>query len=400
MGNLNKNYCCTNYCKNDKNEFIDEQVISRKYSPNINSIIKLQSIIRRFLYSCKFFKSKSSFFPKITKVTESQFQNIITDRFKLGNSFDQGKFTGTLLEINASPKLLNKRVLEIEMKLGKFYLNEFNNKLSFEGLKKITAIFPDNSFYQGYINKYWEKEGIGFLILPDGTKYEGFFENDKMSGLGRLINPNGYYYEGNFSENKANGHGKHVSQDGAVYIGGWHEDKQHGMGEEVFTNGSRYEGQFVNGQKHGKGLFIFQDSSQYKGEFFENLIHGYGKYKWSDGKVFHGTWKNNKMDGCGLFIWPDKKKYIGEYLNDKKQGYGIFLWPDGKKYEGMWEDGKQHGFGNFNSSTIDSCGEWQDGKKIRWIEKTSPEYDGIKKGLNRNKIRSNISDIKDFKVRE
>lgn len=48
------------------------------------------------------------------------------------------------------------------------------------------------------------------------------------------------------------------------------------------------------------------------------------------------------------------------------------MWPDGRRYEGYWHDGKQHGEGRFtNSKGRTKVGLWENGIRIKWIDKTS-----------------------------
>ena len=37
--------------------------------------------------------------------------------------------------------------------------------------------------------------------MPDGTKFDGYWENDFQHGKGKLIKPDGEIVEGNFIEN-------------------------------------------------------------------------------------------------------------------------------------------------------------------------------------------------------
>ena len=63
------------------------------------------------------------------------------------------------------------------------------------------------------------KDGVGVMIWPDGTKFEGNFQADVPHGYGRKIFANGEYYEGYFSEGKANGHGTFQDINGGKYEG-------------------------------------------------------------------------------------------------------------------------------------------------------------------------------------
>ena len=55
---------------------------------------------------------------------------------------------------------------------------------------------------------------------------------------------------------------------------------------------------------------------------------------------------------------------------DKKGGKGTFYWPNGSRYEGFWENGKQHGVGTYINEEVAKVGEWFEGERVRWINKT------------------------------
>ena len=74
------------------------------------------------------------------------------------------------------------------------------------------------------------------------------------------------------------------------------------------------------------------------------------------------------MNGKGVFTWTDGRSYNGEYVNDKKEGWGVFIWPDGRKFEGYWLGGKQHGRGKYYKDGRMRVGEWENGKRIRWLD--------------------------------
>ena len=52
-----------------------------------------------------------------------------------------------------------------------------------------------------------EKNGIGLLILNNGTRYEGEFKNDKKNGDGELIFSDSAKYKGSFKDGFFNGYG-------------------------------------------------------------------------------------------------------------------------------------------------------------------------------------------------
>jgi hypothetical protein len=60
---------------------------------------------------------------------------------------------------------------------------------------------------------------------------------------------------------------------------------------------------------------------------------------------------------------------VGQYFDDLKQGEGTFEWPDGRKYIGHWDKGKQHGKGiYYNAGGVERHGEWEHGKRLRWLD--------------------------------
>ena len=369
MGNT-ESFCC----KKQKNKDIDlTNLCDLNNKNNLSKIIKLQSHFRKFLTKIKTNKM----------LTEIPFSLI--------------KAPGKIVDKSYSPKLdkINSKLLELISALGKFHLNTCENLLSSNEneLKNLSILYNDKTFYKGFFNKHWKKEGFGMLYLPDGSRFEGFFKQDEMSGKGRLVNSEGFYYEGDFKNNKANGYGKYVNIDGTSYVGFWHDDKQNGFGEEFFNDGSKYEGNYIQGKKSGKGKFIWSGNSFYEGDFENNDLHGFGQYKWKDGRIYIGEWKKNKMDGIGLFIWPDNKKYLGSYRNDRKKGFGIFTWPDGKSFEGEWAEGKQNGFGIFKNKEGIKYGEWQSGNKLRWIDTKNDKDDfkNLEKVLQEKRIEFDFS---------
>ena len=69
------------------------------------------------------------------------------------------------------------------------------------------------------------KEGYGLQVWPDGSKFEGFWFDDKAKGYGRFILADGDVYQGSWVGDKAHGEGEYFYAEGATYKGGWNEDK-------------------------------------------------------------------------------------------------------------------------------------------------------------------------------
>lgn len=57
--------------------------------------------------------------------------------------------------------------------------------------------FHDGTIYSGSWSYNGKKHGYGIFIKPDGSKYEGYWNDDRIHGKGRFIDKLGNYYEGN-----------------------------------------------------------------------------------------------------------------------------------------------------------------------------------------------------------
>jgi hypothetical protein len=62
--------------------------------------------------------------------------------------------------------------------------------------KRDAILFNDGTIYKGEWSFTGKKQGFGIYIKPDGSKYEGMWNNDKIEGIGRYIDRFGNYYEG------------------------------------------------------------------------------------------------------------------------------------------------------------------------------------------------------------
>jgi hypothetical protein len=304
-------------------------------------------------------------------------------------TLDESTCPGVLLKADTFMTRVNEKVLKREKELVPFEIDASKENSLDKNKKIISILYPDNSIYQGCFENKWVRNGFGSLLLNDGSKYIGFFVDDKMKGKGRLIYSDGDYYEGLFDDDKPNGPGLLVKyQEGASrYCGEFKDGLKDGMGIEHLPDGSVYEGLFVNDYKNGKGKFTWPDETVFEGHFKQNDIEGLGRIIYPESKVYLGNWKSNKIEGKGIFFWQDGRLYIGNYHAEKKNGFGIFLFNNGKRYEGYWLQGKQHGVGICYLKGVGRLGEWRFGKKIRWLcMDISVNEDPV--------VKANVSEIK------
>ena len=242
-------------------------------------VTKVNSLIRGHVARCKFKKYQFLFLVTGKKPHQLSKQDIM--------SFPSSK----VLMVRLKEQQFKRLPLTEEMKktiIENRTLLEFQNGME----------LPEGQIYTGTIDpKTREKQGFGVQVWPDGSKYEGFWHEDKAKGHGRFILADGDVYQGEWSEDKAHGYGEYFYAEGATYKGGWIDDKQEGEGKEDWPDGSYYQGFYLRGKKHGRGLFQWADGAKYDGEWRDNKMHGRGEFKWSDGRVYIGDYYNDKKHG-------------------------------------------------------------------------------------------------------
>lgn len=87
-------------------------------------------------------------------------------------------------------------------------------------------LFQNGAQYEGEWNiNTGERDGRGVQVWADGSRYEGYWKNDKANGRGRLIHADGDVYEGEWKDDKSHGYGVYLHSDGAQYQGEWADDK-------------------------------------------------------------------------------------------------------------------------------------------------------------------------------
>ena len=83
--------------------------------------------------------------------------------------------------------------------------------------------------YEGQINSTGMRQGKGRVFYPNGSFYEGYWNEDLFQGRGRYIDlVEDSVYEGSFNKGTKEGHGILTDRDGDIYNGEWHNDLKHG----------------------------------------------------------------------------------------------------------------------------------------------------------------------------
>eukprot|EP00899_Mesostigma_viride_P006515 jgi/Mesvir1/15865/Mv03411-RA.1 len=92
--------------------------------------------------------------------------------------------------------------------------------------------------------------------------------------------------------------------DGSRYEGQWENGKRHGQGMYTFPNGDIYDGGWLLDKKSGPGTYVFKESlSQFLGDWVGgNFVRG--EWVLRDGTVYSGNFEANKPKGEGSFTMP------------------------------------------------------------------------------------------------
>ncbi len=87
---------------------------------------------------------------------------------------------------------------------------------------------------------------------PDGTVYEGEWENRKRHGYGVWSRPDGTRYAGEWADDRPHGEGTLTAPDGSMYSGGWKKGKKNWRGVLIYPDGQKKLGIWENGDYIGE----------------------------------------------------------------------------------------------------------------------------------------------------
>ncbi|MCR9052341.1 caspase family protein [Phaeodactylibacter xiamenensis] len=189
------------------------------------------------------------------------------------------------------------------------------------------------------------ENGEGTLILENGIKYVGQFQNGAYNGVGICYWPNG----------------------GGRYEGEWKDNLPHGKGSRLLSTGKRQVGWFEKG--------IFQGHSK-PGEGIQAKGSDYHIDRYSVGCI-SGTCEN----GRGVYVYSNKAMYTGWFRNGNRDGQGICHYPNGNTYEGDWKNGHPHGYGTMTYANGQECyGQWENGRSVEGCQNTMKAGNEVQSG--------------------
>ena len=216
------------------------------------------------------------------------------------------------------------------------------------------------------------------LLLPAGAAAL-CVQGDCLNGQGTVVLPDGRRYVGEFQDGIRTGRGLMTFPDGTRYLGDWQDDKPNGQGTLSSAGKFEYAGAFANGVREGQGTLEAVDGKKYTGQWLNDVPHGQGKIIFSDGGTFIGQFENGRRNGQGEATYPDGSKYTGQWHNDLATGHGTKVFTDGVKYTGMFRNGLMHGSGKvLNPDGSSYTGLWQNDVLVKKEEVPSqPEISSV-----------------------
>ena len=153
------------------------------------------------------------------------------------------------------------------------------------------------------------ENGFGILVLEDGRKLIGEFEDGEVKSHVICYYPNGDKYIGQWKFQTRNGHGL-LKTDCQDQDGVWIDGSFVGV-----TKGVPDEGCVSGNCKNGEGRFIYSNKTVYDGHFADGLADGYGVCYYSDGDIYSGQWKKHKSHGQGTMYYSTGQVVKGFWLD-------------------------------------------------------------------------------------
>ena len=231
---------------------------------------------------------------------------------------------------------------------------------------KIT--YPDGSLYDGE----WDNNGPhgeGVLTQSDGTRFAGRF--DGLSGNGRIDYSDHTWFEGPWNENGPNGYGT-WHYDDRTDIGEYRDGCRVGSGRLVWNDGNWYEGGWNDNGANGQGTMRVGTRTD-RGEYRDGCRVGSGRMEWDNGDWYEGEWNDNGRHGQGTqYVAAHQRTDTGQWDNDHETGHATMKWSNGNTYRGTWSRdsrGNLNGEGEYYTASTGKTrsGKWVDGSwKTNW----------------------------------
>jgi len=166
----------------DNNDLTTNKKDLEKYKED-NNLIKVKAIQQEFR------KQKSM---KMYKENLKDFEKTLDSNLNtIGKVISEEEFQESI----------DNKVKEIEKILGVITMDEnYHKKFKNVYAKPPIKFNEEGTIYKGEWSMQGKKHGYGILVTKEGSKYEGFWNNDQLEGLGRFIEIRGNYYDGKLNK--------------------------------------------------------------------------------------------------------------------------------------------------------------------------------------------------------
>jgi hypothetical protein len=201
--------------------------------------------------------------------------------------------------------------------------------------------------------------GHATVVQPQGTVFEGLFENNEFT-CGLVIFAKGGWYDGEWQHGAAHGQGSKTLPNGDTYSGSWVRGTPHGFGTEVKVSGERYQGSFVHGVKHGEGAQTLPCGATYSGTYENGTPHGFGTLHRRGAHTYTGFFCKGQKQGYG-YEEDEDGVYFGRFHANERCGFGVQT--SVGEFRGMWKQNSANGYGVWrdDEGTTIISGEFKDG---------------------------------------
>ena len=179
--------------------------------------------------------------------------------------------------------------------------------------------------------------GEHIYLWPDGTLYDGGWQDNKRNGEGTLTLPAGIKYVGAFKDDLFNGQGTITYADGTTYTGAWRDSRRNGQGKTTRSDGTTYDGAWADNMRNGQGTGTYADGTTYTGAWKDGKRFGQGKQTSPNGNIYTGAWLDDKQHGQGQLAYSQRENYYGEFERGYFNGNGTLTFANGTQWIGTFQ---------------------------------------------------------------
>lgn len=226
------------------------------------------------------------------------------------------------------------------------------------GYRMVTNHSEAIGTYSGYM-KGDKKHGPGTMLLKDGGKYEGDWNENTMSGIGKLTYPDETVgYEGGFFQNKPFGYGKLINSelDPQYLVNNQYVARRKPMHSrsqakpfsgsaliECHSSSSKAkldESQKSPGKSSSSNMDSLRTNRSHANDHSSLLSVDYTNLGKLDNAWTHfeGIFVAGSKEGQGKLNFITGEEFVGHFQNDKANGSGYFKTANNETIFGIWQE--------------------------------------------------------------